>query len=100
MQWPRIEGGLRAIGKIELVVVNGDRDLSRVWRTMMKEHHPLSDGPLLDQQVSVPECPLHCTNDARRCPQGSTWPLKGLGLLGTRLFELRLKLLGASPSPI
>ena len=51
MQWPCIEGTLRALGKVELVVVNGERELSRGWRTMMKEHHPLSDGPLCGAQL-------------------------------------------------
>jgi len=51
MQWPHFNGTLRALGKVELVVVNGERELSRVWRTMMREHHPLSDGPLCGAQL-------------------------------------------------
>ena len=50
-QWPRVEATLRAVGKVELVVVNGDLALSRVWRAMMREHHPLSDGPLCGAQL-------------------------------------------------
>jgi hypothetical protein len=50
-QWPQIKAKLAALGKVELVVVNGDRALSRVWRAMMRGHHPLSDGPLCGAQL-------------------------------------------------
>jgi hypothetical protein len=51
MQWPRIEGALSKLGHIELVVVNGDKALSRQWRAMMQAHHPLGDGPLCGAQL-------------------------------------------------
>lgn len=51
MQWPRIEGALSTLGHIELVVVNGDKALSRQWRAMMQAHHPLGDGPLCGAQL-------------------------------------------------
>ncbi len=51
MQWPRIEAGLSKLGAIELVVVNGDKALSRQWRAMMQAHHPLGDGPLCGAQL-------------------------------------------------
>ena len=46
MQWPQFDAGLSRLGAIELVLVNGDRALSRQWRAMMQAHHPLGDGPL------------------------------------------------------
>lgn len=51
MQWPQIEAGLAKLGAIELVVVNGDKALSRQWRAMMQAHHPLGDGPLCGAQL-------------------------------------------------
>ena len=51
MQWPQIEAGLSKLGRIELVVVNGDKALSRQWRAMMQAHHPLGDGPLCGAQL-------------------------------------------------
>ncbi len=51
MQWPQIEGALSKLGHIELVVVNGDKALSRQWRAMMQAHHPLGDGPLCGAQL-------------------------------------------------
>lgn len=51
MRWPRIEGALSKLGHIELVVVNGDKALSRQWRAMMQAHHPLGDGPLCGAQL-------------------------------------------------
>ena len=50
-QWLEIKTTLRGVGKIELVVVNGTRAHSRVWRSMMKTHHPLGDGPLCGAQL-------------------------------------------------
>jgi len=51
MPWPQIEAGLSKLGAIELVVVNGDKALSRQWRAMMQAHHPLGDGPLCGAQL-------------------------------------------------
>ena len=45
-QWPCIETSLSKLGGIELVVVNGERELSGQWRALMQAHHPLGDGPL------------------------------------------------------
>lgn len=50
-QWPQLRATLRQISGLELVVVNGNRAHSRVWRAMMKEHHPLGDGPLCGAQL-------------------------------------------------
>jgi hypothetical protein len=50
-QWLQIKAKLAALGKVELVAVNGYRALSRVWRAMLREHHPLSDGPLCGAQL-------------------------------------------------
>jgi hypothetical protein len=50
-QWPRLKTTLQRLGGIELVVVNGNRAHSRVWRAMMKAHHPLGDGPLCGAQL-------------------------------------------------
>jgi len=49
--WLRIKGALSKLSGIELVVVNGDKALSRQWRVMMRAHHPLSDGPLCGAQL-------------------------------------------------
>lgn len=50
-QWPCLKTTLQRLGGIELVVVNGNRAHSRIWRAMMKAHHPLGDGPLCGAQV-------------------------------------------------
>jgi hypothetical protein len=50
-QWPHLKTTLQRLGGIELVVVNGNRAHSRVWRAMMKAHHPLGDGPLCGAQL-------------------------------------------------
>lgn len=50
-RWPQLKTTLQRLGGIELVVVNGDRAHSRVWRAMMKAHHPLGDGPLCGAQL-------------------------------------------------
>jgi Druantia protein DruA/Transposase Tn5 dimerisation domain/Transposase DNA-binding len=50
-QWPCIETSLSKLRGIELVVVNGDRELSGQWRAMMQAHHPLGDGPLCGAQL-------------------------------------------------
>jgi len=49
--WLRIKGALSKLSGIALVVVNGDKALSRQWRVMMRVHHPLSDGPLCGAQL-------------------------------------------------
>ena len=49
--WVRIKGALSGLSGIALVVVNGDKALSRQWRVMMRAHHPLSDGPLCGAQL-------------------------------------------------
>jgi len=49
--WLRIKGTLSKLSGIALVVVNGDKALSRQWRVMMRAHHPLSDGPLCGAQL-------------------------------------------------
>jgi Domain of unknown function (DUF4338)/Transposase Tn5 dimerisation domain/Transposase DNA-binding len=51
VQWPQIDRGLSKLGAIELVVVNGNKALSRQWRAMMQTHHPLGDGPLCGAQL-------------------------------------------------
>jgi len=50
-QWPQLKTTLRQLSGIELVVVNGNRARSRIWRAMMKAHHPLGDGPLCGAQL-------------------------------------------------
>ena len=50
-QWPELKTTLQRLGDVELVVVNGNRSHSRVWRAMMKAHHPLGDGPLCGAQL-------------------------------------------------
>jgi len=50
-QWPELKMTLQRLGDVELVVVNGNRAHSRVWRAMMKAHHPLGDGPLCGAQL-------------------------------------------------
>ena len=49
--WPELKTTLHRLGEVELVVVNGNRAHSRVWRAMMKAHHPLGDGPLCGAQL-------------------------------------------------
>jgi hypothetical protein len=50
-QWPELKTTLQRLGDVDLVVVNGNRAYSRVWRAMMKAHHPLGDGPLCGAQL-------------------------------------------------
>jgi hypothetical protein len=50
-EWPQLKTTLQGLGRVELVVVNGNRAHSRVWRSMMKAHHPLGDGPLCGAQL-------------------------------------------------
>lgn len=50
--WPVISCSLSDLGQLELVLVDGgNKELSRTWRQMMKEHHPLGDGPLCGAQL-------------------------------------------------
>jgi Domain of unknown function (DUF4338)/Transposase Tn5 dimerisation domain/Transposase DNA-binding len=49
--WLHIRVPLSKLSGITLVVVNGDKALSRHWRAMMKAHHPLGDGPLCGAQL-------------------------------------------------
>ena len=43
---------LEALGPVELVLVSEpDSELSLVWRTLMRKHHPLGDGPLCGAQL-------------------------------------------------
>ncbi|MBX9720206.1 MAG: IS4 family transposase, partial [Candidatus Obscuribacterales bacterium] len=46
-----ISCSLKDLGPLELILVNGDKSLSRLWRTMMRSHHPLKDGPLCGAQL-------------------------------------------------
>ena len=39
-KWPELKTTLQRLGDVELVVVNGNRAHSRVWRAMMRAHHP------------------------------------------------------------
>jgi hypothetical protein len=50
-RWACIQTSVSKLGGIELVVVNGDRELSRQWRSMMQAHHPLGEGPLCGAQL-------------------------------------------------
>ena len=50
-KWLHLKSTLKGLSGIKLVVVNGCRAHSRVWRSMMKEHHPLGDGPLCGAQL-------------------------------------------------
>jgi Domain of unknown function (DUF4338)/Transposase Tn5 dimerisation domain/Transposase DNA-binding len=49
--WPQLKTTLQKLGVVELVVVNGNRAHSRIWRAMMRQHHPLGDGPLCGAQL-------------------------------------------------
>src|SRR5262245_17574066 len=49
--WLQVRTTLSKLGDIKLLVVNGDKALSRLWRAMMKAHHPLGDGPLCGAQL-------------------------------------------------
>lgn len=50
--WPTIKISLTELGEVELVMVTGrDKKLSRLWWQMMKEHHPLGEGPLCGAQL-------------------------------------------------
>ena len=49
--WPQLKTTLQRLSAVELVVVNGNRAHSRIWRAMMQQHHPLGDGPLCGAQL-------------------------------------------------
>ncbi len=50
--WPTVSGSLAELGEVELApVASRDKDLSALWREMMRAHHPLSDGPLCGAQL-------------------------------------------------
>lgn len=52
MVWPTLEAPLSELAEVELVLVGGrNKDLSRIWRQMMRAHHPLGDGPLCGAQL-------------------------------------------------
>jgi hypothetical protein len=56
--WLQLKAPLSRLGEVELVLVNGERELSGLWRAMMREHHPLRDGPLCGAQLRyVIRCP-------------------------------------------
>ncbi len=49
--WAQVCAPLSKLGAIELVLINGDQALSRLWRAMMREQHPQGDGPLCGAQL-------------------------------------------------
>jgi RNA-directed DNA polymerase len=50
--WPVVEMTLTELGEVSLVPVDGEHvELSRQWWSMMREHHPLGDGPLCGAQL-------------------------------------------------
>ena len=51
MDWPKLKMTLAELGEVELVLVGRDKVLSRLWRQMLREHHPLGDGPLCGAQL-------------------------------------------------
>src|SRR3989442_248724 len=50
-EWLTLRKKLSQLSGIKLLLVNGDKALSRLWRAMMKTHHPLGDGPLCGAQL-------------------------------------------------
>jgi len=51
-EWSTVEAALSELKDVELVLVDGRKKaLSLIWRQMMKEHHPLGDGPLCGAQL-------------------------------------------------
>jgi hypothetical protein len=50
-EWTKLKTSLSKLSGIKLVMVNGDKELSLLWREMMKAHHPLGDGPLCGAQL-------------------------------------------------
>ena len=50
--WPVVEMTLAELGEVSLVLVDGEHaELSKQWWSMMREHHPLGDGPLCGAQL-------------------------------------------------
>ncbi len=49
--WAQVCVPLSKLGAIELVLINADQALSRLWRAMMREQHPQGDGPLCGAQL-------------------------------------------------
>ena len=50
--WPVVEMSLAELGKVSLVLVDGEHsELSKQWWSMMREHHPLGEGPLCGAQL-------------------------------------------------
>lgn len=45
-----ISSSLKELGTVEVLLVKGEK-LSQLWRTMMRDHHPLKDGPLCGAQM-------------------------------------------------
>jgi hypothetical protein len=45
-EWTKLKSELSKVSGIKLVLVNGKKKLSEIWRVMMNTHHPLGDGPL------------------------------------------------------
>lgn len=49
--WPAFNGTLANLGPVRLCPVTGGTAASREWNTMMRTHHPQSDGPLCGAQI-------------------------------------------------
>ena len=50
--WAEEDCSLEKIGQIELVAIeSGDKTKSRLWNSMMEEHHYLGSGPLCGKQM-------------------------------------------------
>jgi hypothetical protein len=49
--WTQLKTTLAKLSGVKLVLVNGDKKLSWLWRMMMKTHHPLGDGPICGAQL-------------------------------------------------
>jgi hypothetical protein len=49
--WTQLKTVLSKLSGIKLVLVNGNKKLSALWRQMMKVHHPLGDGPICGAQL-------------------------------------------------
>jgi hypothetical protein len=49
---PALSLRLAELGPVELVLIaDGDRALSRIWRGLLERHHPLGSGPLCGAQL-------------------------------------------------
>jgi uncharacterized protein DUF4338/transposase Tn5 family protein/transposase-like protein len=49
--WPAFKGTLADLGPVSLRPVTGGTEASRDWNTMLRAHHPQSDGPLCGAQI-------------------------------------------------